>query len=186
MSTDQIPFSPELASRGHHIYGTYEDGSGDVCLLLERDIEHGEVLAYSPFSQGLATFLESNVRMATKSECEAAGVEHIKPSTGFDLIKHLYRQREFSLRTFGDGARTQGVIDHIRKELIEIEDKPHDVFEWIDVVLLDLDGAWRAGYSPEAIANAISTKQLKNENRQWPDWRTTDPNKAIEHISLGD
>lgn len=99
----------------------------------------------------------------------------------FDLIAHLYRQRAFSRATFGPGPRAKGVVDHIRKELIEIERDPGDVFEWVDVILLALDGAWRAGCSPETIAAAISTKQGKNERRDWPDWRTADPDKAIEH-----
>jgi hypothetical protein len=100
----------------------------------------------------------------------------------FDLIGHLYRQREFSLRTFGPGARTEGVLNHIRKELVEVEAAPADVKEWADVILLALDGAWRAGHSPEAIAQAIHDKQGVNESRKWPDWRTADPNQAIEHI----
>lgn len=99
-----------------------------------------------------------------------------------DLIKHLHRQREFSLRTFGPGQRTQGVLDHIRKELGEIEADPLALEEWVDVILLALDGAWRAGYEPERIAVAIQMKQAKNERRAWPDWRTADPNKAIEHV----
>lgn len=108
----------------------------------------------------------------------------------FDLIAHLFRQRAFSRATFGPGARTHGVCDHIRKELLEIEAKPNDLDEWVDVVLLGLDGAWRAaeanGYHapsiPELIAEAITKKQSKNELRDWPDWRTADPNKAIEHV----
>jgi hypothetical protein len=100
----------------------------------------------------------------------------------FILRNHLNRQREFSLKTFGPGTRTQGVVDHIRKELVEIEAKPSDLMEWIDVILLAFDGAWRAGYEPEEIIAAIEAKQTKNENRQWPDWRTADPNKAIEHV----
>jgi len=99
-----------------------------------------------------------------------------------DLVMHLYRQRQFSLRTFGPGARTEGVIAHIRKELSEVERKPDDVFEWIDIVLLALDGAWRAGHSPEAIAFALCEKQGRNEARDWPDWRDADPNGPIEHI----
>ena len=99
----------------------------------------------------------------------------------FDLVQHLRRQREFSLKTFGPNQRTQGVIDHIRKELAEIENDPTDVFEWVDVVLLAFDGAWRAGHAPEEIAAAIEAKQTKNESRSWPDWRTADPNKAIVH-----
>ncbi len=100
----------------------------------------------------------------------------------FDLVAHLHRQREFSERTFGPGTRTAGVIDHIRKELNEIEAKPDDVSEWADVILLALDGAWRAGFSPEHIARAIAAKQAKNEARTWPDWRDADPGKAIEHV----
>jgi hypothetical protein len=96
--------------------------------------------------------------------------------------KHLHRQRRFSERTFGPGARTQGVIDHIRKELTEIEADPADFMEWVDVIILAFDGAWRAGWEPEAIVQAIVEKQTRNEARQWPDWRTADPNAAIEHI----
>jgi hypothetical protein len=100
----------------------------------------------------------------------------------FDLVAHLRRQRAFSERTFGPGARAKGVIDHIRKELIEIEAAPADLTEWVDVILLALDGAWRAGHEPAAIALAIATKQTRNELRTWPDWRTAEPGKAIEHV----
>ena len=99
----------------------------------------------------------------------------------FDLVAHLKRQREFSERTFGPGSRTFGVLDHIRKELAEIEKSPHDLSEWIDVVLLALDGAWRAGYTAEDIAAALFLKQAKNERRNWPDWRTAPTDRAIEH-----
>lgn len=99
-----------------------------------------------------------------------------------NLVKHIYRQREFSFKTFGPGARTQGICDHIRKELDEVLAAPNDLSEWADLVLLALDGAWRTGYSPEQIAGAIEGKQTKNERRVWPDWRTADPDKAIEHV----
>lgn len=99
-----------------------------------------------------------------------------------DLVKHLHRQRDFSRKTFGPGNRAQGVVDHIRKELREIEADPSDLSEWIDVVLLALDGAWRQGYEPEEIAAALDAKQTKNEGRKWPDWRTAEPGKAIEHV----
>lgn len=104
----------------------------------------------------------------------------------FDIVAHLYRQRAFSEKTFGPGDRAAGVVDHIRRELVEIERDPGDVEEWVDVVLLALDGAWRAGHSPEEIAAALDAKQTRNEGRAWPDWRTADPGKAIEHIRVGD
>lgn len=77
--------------------------------------------------------------------------------------------------------RTEMVCDHIRKELIEIAENLSDLEEWIDVVILGLDSAWRCGASPLEITNAIAEKQSKNESRMWPDWNTADPNKAIEH-----
>ncbi len=95
---------------------------------------------------------------------------------------HLARQRAFSERTFGPGLRTEGIIDHIRKELREISADPTDVEEWVDVVILAFDGAWRAGHEPQAIIDAIAAKQARNEARTWPDWRTTDPGRAIEHV----
>lgn len=106
----------------------------------------------------------------------------------FDVIAHLYRQREFSLSTFGPGARRKGVCDHIRKELDEIEADPdgHGECEWIDVIILGFDGALRSGKSPEEIIGLIVAKQSKNESRTWPDWRTADPDKAIEHDRSGE
>ncbi|MCP1674374.1 hypothetical protein J2T57_001476 [Natronocella acetinitrilica] len=65
----------------------------------------------------------------------------------YDFAAHLERQRAFSEETFGPGARTRGLVDHIRKEIIEVADAPDDLVEWIDLALLFLDGAWRAGLS---------------------------------------
>jgi len=108
----------------------------------------------------------------------------------FDLVQHLRRQAEFSARTFGPGQRTQGVCNHIRKELIEVETdaaQGRDTLpEWVDVILLALDGAWRSGHSAEHVAAAIEAKQTINEARSWPDWRTADPNHPIEHDRAAD
>jgi len=100
----------------------------------------------------------------------------------FDLVQHLKTQREFSAATFGPGSRTAGVVDHIRKELLEIEAAPDDLMEWVDVILLALDGAWRSGATPVEIVQAIEAKQARNMTRTWPDWRTAAPGKAIEHV----
>ena len=99
-----------------------------------------------------------------------------------DLEEHIRRQISFSEKTFGPGIRTEGVLDHIRKELKEIENNPFDLNEWVDVIILAIDGAWRVGYTPAEITSALSAKLTINENRDWPDWRTAEPGKAIEHI----
>ena len=99
---------------------------------------------------------------------------------------HLENQRAWSLKTFGPGSRLLGVLDHIRKELVEIEQDPTDVGEWVDVIILAFDGAWRAGWEPEDIIAAIKAKQEKNEARTWPDWRTMSQDQAIEHVRYAD
>lgn len=95
---------------------------------------------------------------------------------------HLERQRTWSRETFGPGHRTKGVLDHIRKELKEIEADPLDVKEWVDVIILAFDGAWRAGWEPQQIIDAIEAKQARNEARSWPDWRIQSEDQAIEHV----
>lgn len=106
------------------------------------------------------------------------------------IDEHLLRQMAFSRCTFGPGSRQSGVIDHIRKELDEIQESEGNPTEWIDVVILALDGLWRSlvfDYNlthveaKAAIANHYAIKLAVNETRIWPDWRTADPDKAIEH-----
>jgi ribosomal protein S27AE len=94
---------------------------------------------------------------------------------------HLERMREFSLRTFGPGLRTFGVIDHIAKEFDEIREKPDVIDEWVDVIILGLDGAQRTGVPVQDIIDALIAKQGVNEKRAWPDWRTAEPGQSIEH-----
>ncbi|MEX3614302.1 MAG: dATP/dGTP pyrophosphohydrolase domain-containing protein [Burkholderia gladioli] len=100
----------------------------------------------------------------------------------FDLHALLRKQQAFSERTFGPGRRTGMVCDHMRKELVEVEAAPDDLREWVDLILLAFDGAWRTGATPEQISDAMANKLAANERRQWPDWRTSDPDRAIEHL----
>lgn len=102
-------------------------------------------------------------------------------SDGID-VEHIERQIAWSLATFGPGSRIEGVLAHIRKELDEVAENPDDVTEWADVLILALDGAWRAGYSPAQIIEAVKSKQAVNETRQWPDWRTAAEGQPIEHV----
>lgn len=111
----------------------------------------------------------------------------------FDLEAHLKRQMAWSHATFGPGERTNGVVDHIRKELIEVVEGDGDAAEWVDVVILALDGLTRRlafvggeRADPERVVEMacrmIVGKQTRNEGRTWPDWRTASADKAIEHV----
>jgi len=118
----------------------------------------------------------------------------------YDLEQHLLRSMAFSHATFGPGTRAKGVIDHIKKEIIEVETSNGDASEWIDLVILSLDGLTRQlkyfkmeeGIIPDndtvavIAAQILRQKQAKNEKRVWPDWRKADPDKAIEHDRTGE
>lgn len=154
-------------------------------------IEHGCVVAYADINgdwsiyrnqerieEGRTTDAESAKRAAVDALVRQGWYR--ETTATFDLVAHLYRQREFSERTFGPGGRTAGICDHIRKELVEVAKDP-TIREWVDVIILALDGAWRSGATPEEIVAAIEAKQSTNEARTWPNWRTVPEGKAIEH-----
>lgn len=96
--------------------------------------------------------------------------------------RHIEAQRAWSLRTFGPGRRTKGITEHIVKELIEVAENPDSVDEWVDLIILALDGAWRTGATPDRIIRAVKDKQRENERRTWPDWREGSEDHAIEHV----
>jgi hypothetical protein len=102
-----------------------------------------------------------------------------EPTTFVDYVR---RQREWSAKTFGpatpENDRRLGVIDHIRKECVEAE---ADAEEFIDIVILAIDGLWRAGFNGHQIEAMLNAKYAKNSARVWPDWRTLPATSAIEH-----
>lgn len=100
----------------------------------------------------------------------------------FNLLQFMHEKNVWSTNTFGPGKRTGGVIAHIRSELTEIEANPDDVVEWCDVILLAMDGAYRAGFSPTQVVHALIEKQAKNTRRQWPDWRTKTEGEFSSHV----
>lgn len=91
----------------------------------------------------------------------AAGVTmQWEPVPTFDLIAHLHRQIAFSRRSLGPG-RIRELCDLIRIQLAEIETanaagKPETLEEWVAVIILALDGAWRGGGHPEEICFNIA------------------------------
>lgn len=104
-----------------------------------------------------------------------------------DALVNFFDQRsQWSERSFGPRDRYGGgtrVVKHIRKELKEIEAKPDDLEEWIDIILLAMDGAWRsAGADGKAFVEKLHEKQMVNFHRTWPDWRTLAPDQVAEHV----
>jgi len=169
------------------------------------------------------------------------------PALKMDWNDYLLRHIEWGWATFGtpqDGRGPKGPLDHALKEVKEIEANPADITEWIDAIILTIDGYFRAagdadvlklerlaflsgveyqswtnplvslkdtltklldqpdslelwrhaiflsmvGYvqlnegSTNEMLMQLFAKQRKNFNRDWPDWRKSDPDKAVEHV----
>lgn len=96
------------------------------------------------------------------------------------LAAFVQRGGEWSRRTFGEGRRTVGICRHISKELAEIQADPDDTREWIDVILLAIDGYRRHGGKPEQLAAMLQWKQDHNMEREWPPILPED--QPVEHI----
>jgi hypothetical protein len=189
MRAGHVVFSPIAHSHPIEVSGMGETLSGafwkrqDIPLL--RHAARLAVLMLPGWEQSEGIKWEIETAEALDIPVDFLDPEAPALCVEFDLVKHLDRQRRFSLKTFGPGLRTGTVIDHIRKELIEVADSPADLMEWVDVILLALDGANRTGVHPGAIAAAIAAKQTRNEARTWPDWRTVPDGQAIEHVREG-
>lgn len=118
-----------------------------------------------------------------------------------DLVAFIKRQRRFSLRAFGEGKRAKGIAEHIHKELEEVDvasgasgASGDELAEWVDVILLAIDGAQRCEIVPagegklrnptaEEICLALFSKLQINETRKWPALDSTSQDRAIEHLT---
>jgi len=101
----------------------------------------------------------------------------------FDLAAFADAKAAWSRETFGPGDRYAGVIAHIRKELDEIAEEPSSLTEWVDVVLLAMDGAWRSARADgAALVAEMIRKDRENRGRTWPDWRTLKEGEVAERV----
>lgn len=144
-------------------------------LLKEKDVTVG-VISYQGNERGHTW----KVYRQGGEQFEKDAMQIVR-DWNWSLGQYIRRQWAWSKETFGPGQRTKGVIDHIKKELKEIEKEPDDLEEWTDVIILAMDGFWRHGGTPELLTEILDQKQRKNFAREWPDWRTMSEDKAIEH-----
>lgn len=166
-------------------------GSATGTVVDGKRVAKGRVYDGSTIQVG-ETLIQVSASEAPRPAAEA--IDHLSVA-GLDkaVFQHANFLRGFaaffdekmvwSEKTFGPRDRYNGLIAHIRKELVEIEAKPNDLEEWVDVVLLAMDGAWRsAGADGAAFVQALLLKQVKNVSRSWPDWRTLKPDQVLEHV----
>jgi hypothetical protein len=100
-----------------------------------------------------------------------------KPVDG--LAAFMERHRAWIERTFPRNATTEGITRHIEKECAEVREKPEDLDEWIDILILGIHGYWRNGGTAEDLLPRLNRKLTRNESRRYV--MKDDPNEPIEH-----
>lgn len=102
------------------------------------------------------------------------------------MIDFFMEQRVWSYETFGppDIRGPRGPLLHLAKEAIEAANAPEEkrLKELADCLFLVCDGTHRSGFGMRELLDAAFSKLDENKAREWPDWRTTDPNAPVEHV----
>lgn len=84
-------------------------------------------------------------------------LRRVREEAGAEALAGVFdRRAAWSLRTFGAGDKYKGVVEHIRRELAEIEADPSSLVEWVDVVMLAMDGALERESGAAAMQAALS------------------------------
>lgn len=105
------------------------------------------------------------------------------PETNLD--RFCIAKGQWSEDTFGKNDEQRGpnastICEHIRKELEEVLVDPRDLTEWVDIILLAMDGYHR--YGGRSIHIDLEKKQAVNYMRKWPDPAQRKPGEITEHI----
>lgn len=98
------------------------------------------------------------------------------------MTEFLRDQEEFSTKTFGPQYNPKRVLNHLKKEVVEVEENIGSLEEWTDIAILALEGARRSGATNEQIMQAMRAKLEKNKKRVWPDWRESSGDDPICHV----
>ena len=151
--------NPQIAQRRDDI---------DEAVALKASLD-AEILADEEYLDRVAAILrEAFPQLAESAQAPEA------------LAVFLARQIEWSTQTFGTARRTLGITKHIEKEIVEVRAKPDDLTEWIDIIILALDGYWRHGGKPETILCDLNAKAEINYGRVYP--MPTSEDEPSEHI----
>ena len=81
---------------------------------------------------------------------------------------------------FGDRTGNPfGVLNHLHRELIELENNPTDVEEMADVMMLTIEIAAIMGWTMTDVFDATLMKLARNKKRTW---YPTDEEGVAEHV----
>lgn len=80
----------------------------------------------------------------------------------------LFREAaEWSDAIFGANRSPMGPLKHLAKEVTEAQEKPSDITEYADMILLVMNAAHCNGWDGYALLEAVDKKLQINKQRKW-------------------
>lgn len=95
----------------------------------------------------------------------------IRQDAGFRSLQELQDVQAAWVADTFPGITTKNKLDHLRKEIDEIESNPSDVAEYADAIMILTSAAHGEGISVEAITKAAWEKIEINKTRKWAQGR---------------
>jgi hypothetical protein len=100
----------------------------------------------------------------------------------YTLVQFIFKFKAWSIKIFGTDKTALSITNHIREELLEVEEDPYDLVEWADVILMGIDGFVRHGGCPEDLLDIMIAKFEIVQERKYPDIKDQVKDKPINHI----
>ena len=104
----------------------------------------------------------------------------MNPALRNGLRRYAEDQSVWSQQQFGPGRRTVGLTAHIVKECQEVREDPDDAREWIDIIILAIEGFLRHGGKASDLGEMLEDKQRTNFERAWP--AAGPETEPVEHL----
>ncbi len=105
-----------------------------------------------------------------------------------NFTNRLSRVVRWGRETHGEGDKQERLLNHIALEIEEVRESEGSPTEWVDLVILALDGLTRSYgdvtplIAATKAAEEIERKWDKNTTRDWPDPKKHPDDKPMEHI----
>lgn len=146
-----------------------------------------DILGYFPVSSAtireLAAYILDANQQGDARRKRNARTHVLSTLYSHTLYDFVQSKGDHSYEVFGPNMTPLGVLNHLKTEVIELEENYADIEEWCDVILLGIDGALRScDFNVPVVVYSLGKKFNKVRSRTYPDWRDVDPNSAIFHV----
>ncbi len=161
-SNENCPYTKELgdlpyeAKDGHNVDTFTWERTATIINTLLKALPKGLV------AKALSDVLTHDTKTSLKEKKVKS-----KCCKYFNIKEFFDTKLAWSRDTYGD-LSSKTIIDHLHKEIIEASYDPKDILEWVDIILLAIDGAGRfANADGATFVEALKKKFEINRKRTW-------------------